>query len=217
MSHRKPSRSVLRGRRGRLVLLAAGGTAAAALAAPAALAPRTVPAAPAAARPVGAVAPVLPVAARDRDGEPYALMTFPRLSVSEPVREGVTESDLWRGVGHYPGTAQAGETGNAVFLGHRTQGAAAFARISALRRGDRIVVRQQDASFTYRVTGRRIISPRTRSVLAPVRFRPGSTPHEAVLTLITCHPKGSDRQRLTVFADLVETTGTPRTAPPAGR
>ncbi|WP_067914628.1 class E sortase [Actinomadura rubrobrunea] len=127
-------------------------------------------------------------------------LTIPRLHARLRVRRGVSQRVLAKGPGYFPGTARPGEIGNMVILGHRTTHSAPFRRLHRLRRGDRLIVSARARRYVYRVDGKRIISARRRSVLAPVPFRPHAEPHARRLTLITCHPPGSDRQRLVVLA-----------------
>ncbi|WP_067480063.1 class E sortase [Actinomadura hibisca] len=149
-------------------------------------------------------------AATVRDEPTYVRLSAPSIALSEPVREGVDEETLYRGVGHYPGTALPGRRGNAVYLGHRTQGHAPFANLDRLHKGDRIVIESLGETFTYRVTQQKIIPPTAQEVLAPVPFRPDETARRSVMTLITCHPKGSDLQRLVIMAALVKRASSPR-------
>ncbi|MDL4773206.1 MULTISPECIES: class E sortase [Thermomonosporaceae] len=135
-------------------------------------------------------------------------LTIARMGLTSTVREGVAARVLTRGVGHYPGTALPGRTGNAVFLGHRTSAPAPFDAIDRLRKGDRVVFRSGSRSYVYRVYASRIIAPGDFSVLAPVPFERGVRPKRAVATLISCYPKGSSAHRIAVFATL---------KPPAGR
>ncbi|MFB4319069.1 class E sortase [Actinomadura sp. 21ATH] len=141
-------------------------------------------------------------------GERIARITISRMKVRGPVREGVTRRVLARGIGHHPRTAMPGEIGNAVLLAHRTTYKAPFRRIGRMRAGDRVTVTAGGRTFVYRAYGKRVISPRKTSVLAPVPFRWGAAPRESVLTLISCHPPGSDRRRLVVLARLEPAAGT---------
>ncbi|MFC6932879.1 class E sortase [Actinomadura yumaensis] len=86
-----------------------------------------------------------------------------------------------------------------------------FRRIDRLRAGDRVRFRVGSRTYVYRVYGRRVIAPTNRTVLAPVPFKPFARPAGKRATLITCHPKGSDAQRLVVLAKL--DTGAPEPRP----
>ncbi len=53
--------------------------------------------------------------------------------------------------------------------------------------------------------GREIVPPTAGEVVAPVPRRPGVAPERQLLTLTTCHPRFSARQRLVLHAVLVTT------------
>jgi sortase A len=148
----------------------------------------------------GAVDPVpLLVEAPPPDGEAFAIIRIPtieRLSEGWAVVEGVTRADLRNGAGHMPSTALPGQPGNAVISGHRTTYGAPFHDLDQLRPGDRIEVETAIGIHAYAVRETVIVRPTEFWV---VQDRPG-----AWLTLTTCHPKFSSRQRMIVFAELVE-------------
>lgn len=160
--------------------------------------------------------PAAPVEAPPLPGDAVALLRLPTLGQEEGhvVVEGVSTADLRRGPGHFPGTAEPGEVGNVVLSGHRTTYGAPFADIDALADGDAVVVETARAVHTYRVTGSQVVAPTAIEVTYPVPGRPGVEPTERLLTLTTCHPRYSARQRLVVSAVLVESV--PRAAPQAG-
>lgn len=141
-------------------------------------------------------------AERARPGERLGSIAVDRISVRAKVLEGVSERVLQRGVGHYPGTARIGERGNTVLLGHRTTHLHPFLHLDDLERGDAIELRASGRTYTYRVTDKRITMPDDRSALEPVPYAPWSPPDGAYVTLITCHPKGSDARRLIVVGRL---------------
>jgi sortase A len=118
--------------------------------------------------------------------------------------EGVDAAKLRQGPGHYPGTAMPGEIGNFVLSGHRTTYSAPFNRIDELRRGDDIVVDARDARYTYRVTRAEVVEPTRMEVIAPVPEHPGERPARPMITLTTCHPEYSARQRLIVYGVLAQ-------------
>lgn len=138
-------------------------------------------------------------------GEAVAVMEFlrdgERVLHAEPlvVVRGVTDDALAKGPGHYPGTASPGAPGNMAIAGHRSTYAAPFANIDQLRPGDEIRVQDtQQRTWTYRVREQRIVEPADTSVIASDPLGDG----RPLLTLTTCHPRYSNRQRLVVFAEL---------------
>ena len=140
-------------------------------------------------------------------GDGMAILRIPRLGrdYAKVVFEGVRTRDLKRGPGHYPGTAMPGQLGNFVVSGHRTTYGAPFGRIDELNVGDLLVVETRDRWYTYRLVNEEIVSPREVAVILPVPHKPGRTPTKALMTLTTCHPKYSARERLISLAELVAT------------
>lgn len=109
---------------------------------------------------------------------------------------------LQRGVGHYLETAMPGEIGNFAMAGHRTTYGKPFNRIAELRDGDVVLIETKDSYFVYRVTGHQIVPPTQVSVLLPVPDQPGAEPTAATLTMTSCHPEFSARERFIVHAEL---------------
>lgn len=171
---------------------------------------------PAAEASAGAVAS--PVAVELGSG--VAVLRIPRLGqgwndAPPVVVEGTAVEDLKKGPGRLVGTAQPGEIGNLVISGHRTTYGAPFADLDQLAPGDAVVVESRDRWYTYRVTGTEIVSPSAVEVTLPVPKQPGVAPTEAVLTLTTCHPRYSARERMVVSAVLEQDSAKADGAPPA--
>jgi sortase A len=127
-------------------------------------------------------------------GEGIAVIQIPKIGVNSVVVEGVEVEDLKKGPGHYPETALPGQLGNVVVSGHRTTYGAPFYRLDELEEGDEIVVFDATGPFRYRVAETKVVEPTQISVIAPSS--------DARLTLTTCHPRFSARQRLIVVAML---------------
>ena len=167
--------------------------------------PTGTPAVPA--PPPSAAPPAAPAAVELGSG--IAVLRIPRLGDwnDRPpvVVEGVTTAHLKKGPGHIPGTALPGEVGNVVLSGHRTTYGAPFERFGELQPGDAVVLETRDTWFTYTVTGTRIVRPTAVEVTYPVPGERGATPTERLLTMTTCHPRFSARQRMVVSAELTAT------------
>lgn len=155
------------------------------------------------ANPVTPVDPALPA-----PGDAIARLKIPSIGVDRVVVEGVGVGELRQGPGHYPGTAIPGSAiGNVGIAGHRTTYGAPFSRLDELVAGSPIDVRTSGGSFRYRVTKVRVVSPDRVDVLATT-----STP---TLTLTTCHPRFSSRERLVITAVLESTPSTDIPADPS--
>ncbi len=165
-------------------------------------------------RPTGA--DPVPVS-NDDLGEGIAVLHVPALADYDPwvVVEGTSVADLMAGPGHIPDTALPGEIGNVVLSGHRTTYGAPFARFGELATGDQVVLETRDRWLSYTITGSQIVAPTAIEVTYPVPGQLGAAPTEQLLTLTTCHPKYSARQRLIVSAVLSEDRAKDD-GPPAG-
>lgn len=139
-------------------------------------------------------------------GDALALLRIPRLGADYQyaIVEGVGPEELRTGPGHLPESAMPGQIGNFVVSGHRTTYAAPFNRIDELRRGDDIVVEAAEARYTYRVVRKTTVDPTDLSVIEPVPEQPKRRPTQAMITMTTCHPKYSARQRLIVYGVLAK-------------
>lgn len=149
-------------------------------------------------------------------GQAIALLRVPAFGEDyvRPVLAGTDGEVLKEGIGHYDGTAMPGEVGNFAVAGHRTTYGAPFNPIEELSVGDPVVVETAQEYFVYRVQSSSVVLPSQVGVIAPVPDRPGETPTTALLTMTTCHPMFSARERYIVHAVLESTT--PRAeGPPA--
>jgi sortase A len=138
-------------------------------------------------------------------GEAFAIVRIPRLGAgyARPVLEGRDHDTLSKGIGHYPGTAMPAQVGNFAISGHRTTYGRPLHNIDKLRKGDVIVVETKASYIVYAVDRDLIVTPDRVEVIAPVPQKPGATAKEAWMTMTSCHPKFSARERYVVFAKLV--------------
>ncbi len=148
-----------------------------------------------------------PVMAEPPHATTFATIQVPRWDgePERPISQGTDRATVLDvlGVGHYEGTAMPGGVGNFSIAGHRTTYAKPFNRITELQVGDPIVIRTTDnAWYVYRVTSTEIVPPTDVQVIAPVPGKPGATPTERMITLTTCHPMFSARERYIVHGVL---------------
>jgi sortase A len=129
-------------------------------------------------------------------GGAWGRLELPRLSVSALIAEGVDARTLGRAVGHLPGSAFPGETGDVALAGHRDT---FFRALEHVRAGDLVHVETPDGRFFYRIEALRIVDANDGDALVSTS-RP-------TLTLVTCHPfdyVGPAPRRLLVHARQVE-------------
>jgi sortase A len=134
-------------------------------------------------------------------GKALAVLDIPKIQLdNKVVVEGVGREELRKGPGHVPSTAAPGQPGAFGISGHRTTYGAPFYRLDELAKGDTITVVTRAAIYTYTVTRTAIVRPVDTQVLDNVRGPNGRL--KPTITLTTCHPRYSARQRLVVFGDL---------------
>ncbi len=128
-------------------------------------------------------------------GDWIGTIKIPKIGVDKIFVEGTGREDLKKGPGHYPGTPLPGQVGNAAIAGHRTTYGQPFFNLDQLEAGDEIVTTSVVGNYTYAVTDKLIVHPEDTFVV-------DNTP-DAQLTLTTCNPKFSARERLVIKAKLV--------------
>jgi sortase A len=141
---------------------------------------------------------VPPLPSETNEGDVIGRIVMPDIGVNKWVVAGATMDMLERGPGLFANTALPGQLGNSAIAGHRTSYGAPFSRIDQLDPGDDITVVTPRGSFTYAVTETKIVPATAVEVLDTV------DPEKATLTLVSCHPKWTSRERIVVFADLVD-------------
>ncbi len=130
-------------------------------------------------------------------GDSLTRIVIPDIKVDVVVVEGTTASALRAGAGHYADTPLPCEIGNVAIAGHRTTYGRPFHNVDQLKVGQEITLETPIGTCTYEINQEPFpVSPNALEVVA-------NTPDEATLTLTTCHPKGSARQRLIIKATLV--------------
>jgi sortase A len=134
-------------------------------------------------------------------GEWIGTIQIPRIGLDKVFVEGTGREDLKKGPGHYPGTPLPGQVGNAAIAGHRTTYGQPFFDLDKLAPGDEIVTTSIVGTYTYEVRETLVVQPEDVHVV-------DNTP-DAQLTLTTCNPKFSARERLVVKAVLVPARSSP--------
>ncbi len=125
----------------------------------------------------------------------FGIVEIPKIGLVHPIFEGLDESHIHWGPGHWPGSAQPGQAGNAVFAGHRVTHTRPFLDIDLLVPGDQMTFKTNDGTAIYEVTEHLIVTPDDTWISQPTT--------DATVTLFACHPKHSARQRYVVRGKLV--------------
>ena len=130
------------------------------------------------------------------EGDNIGSLTIPSLKQKLPIIQGTGVKELKKGVGHFIQSVLPGEKDNCVFSGHNDT---VFRQIGSLKIGDQLIVQTSVGTFTYEVSGTRIVHEDDKTVIVP-------TDH-AVLTMTTCYPfitAGYSPDRYIVSASLVK-------------
>ena len=140
------------------------------------------------------------------EGSPVTRIQIPRLHVDTVVVQGTSNQALAAGAGHYPQTPlPCSSTGNVGIAGHRTMNGHPFQGLDQLAPGDKVTLITPFQSCTYQLVATvdghanpYVTDPNDWTVIAQTA--------QPMLTLSTCTPEGTARQRLVARAVLVSTT-----------
>jgi sortase A len=151
-------------------------------------------------------------------GDPLGRIQVPAAGVDWIFVQGTEREDLSKGPGHYPSTPLPGQVGNAAIAGHRTTHGAPFYNIDRVRArtadqpGDFIVTETLIGTHVFEVIEQRIVTPSDTWVAGPMtlsehqlnRRELGLDPTKSYLTLTSCHPRYSARERIVILAELID-------------
>lgn len=121
------------------------------------------------------------------------------------VVEGTSPAALRAGAGHYPGTPLPGDEGNVAIAGHRTTFGRPFNHLDEMHPGSLVILETPFARYTY-VAVQPFASHANPWVVSPTDY--GVVANQKgvhLLTLTTCNPKGSARERLVLRLELTTT------------
>lgn len=138
-------------------------------------------------------------------GSPLTRIVVPAIDLSTVVVSGTSPAALRAGAGHYPSTPLPGAEGNVAIAGHRTTYGRPFNRADELVPGDEIWLLTPVGDHRYVVSEPDPEIGENPWITHPDDWGVVAASDESLLTLTTCHPKGSAQQRLIVRAELAET------------
>lgn len=123
-------------------------------------------------------------------------LVIPKLNMREIVHEGRDISTLRQGVWRIPTSSTPDKGGNTIMAGHRFtyDGQAVFYNLDKVATDDSLTVYWQGKRYDYKVIMINEVPPTDESLIAPT--------NESVLTIYTCTPLWSAKNRLVVTAEL---------------
>lgn len=138
-------------------------------------------------------------------GAPIGRLKIPAIGVNTVVVQGATLENLKSGAAHYEETPLPGDSGNVAIAGHRTTYGKPFHDLDKLGPGDRAILETPSGPYVYEMVNPFDghanpwpVDPGAMEVIGP-------TPENS-LTLFTCEPIGSARQRLIARFKLVDSS-----------
>jgi len=121
-------------------------------------------------------------------------LTILSANINHYVVFGVEDEKLEYGPGYIVGTSLPGTGGNFAIAGHRTTYGAPFGNLDRVQLGETIIFQTNTNEYKYKVVDVQIVSPTDNFVLENFG--------DDRITLTTCHPKFSAKQRLIVVGQL---------------
>lgn len=125
-------------------------------------------------------------------------LVIPQLFIDAPIQEGKTIAAAAKGPWHKPQSSTPDAGGNMVIAGHRFtyRNQSVFYHLDKLAPGDRLAIYWQGTAYHYIVTTTKVVKATETSIEAPTG--------DNRLTLYTCTPLWSAKDRLVVTAKRVE-------------
>ena len=121
-------------------------------------------------------------------------LTILSANINHYVVFGATSKKLEYGPGYILGTSLPGTGGNFAIAGHRTTYGAPFGNLDRVQVGETIIFQTNTNQYKYKIIEVKIVSPEDNYVLENYG--------DDRITLTTCHPKFSAKQRLIVIGQL---------------
>jgi sortase A len=144
------------------------------------------------------------VAVAPANAQKFGILYVPRFGSTweRPIAQGVGVADVLDkiGVGHYPGSAMPGQVGNFAIAAHRHAYGGGFENLHLLHVGDHVYIGTKDGWYEYTFRDIQYVQPSQVNVLLPVPMEPGVAPVNRILTMTTCNPFFSTRERMIAYA-----------------
>lgn len=125
-------------------------------------------------------------------------LVLPTIQLDEEVYEGAKFWTLSKGLWRRPNTSTPDKGGNTVIVGHRFtyNGPAQFYHLDKIKVGDKFPLYWEGVEYDYEVIDISVVSALALEVEAPTE--------DPILTLYTCTPLWSAKDRLVIKSRLIE-------------
>lgn len=127
-------------------------------------------------------------------------LVIPSIGIDMPILEGPDQRVLDRGgIWRIPNSSNPARGGNTVLSGHRWQylppSSMTLYLLDKVKDGEPVIVYWRGQEYDYVITGREIVNPDRVDILNPTA--------EPRLTIFTCTPVFSTKQRLVLYGQLI--------------
>lgn len=143
--------------------------------------------------------PVQLISAEKREDYQNGQLTIaiPKLEINAAVVKGTSVELLKKGPGLYESSPLPNlANGNVCIAGHRTTYGAWFRNVDQLKEGDEIILDYNGVKYTYQVQRVFIVDKKDWTVIESQDY--------PAITLTSCHPLRSSKQRIVVRGKLIE-------------
>lgn len=125
-------------------------------------------------------------------------LVIPQMGLDAVINEGRYASTLQKGLWHRPLTSTPDKGGNTVIVGHRFtyRGPAIFYHLDKLKANDKFAVLWGGKRYDYKVREVKIVEPTAVQI--------ENNTKDPILTLYTCTPMWTAKQRLVIVSDLIQ-------------
>lgn len=150
--------------------------------------------------------PAVPAEVAEGSGA-WGILYVPRLGEewSVPIADGVSLDVINDGVvGRYPSSPRPGEDGNLAVAGHRQTNGSILWDMDQVVPGDTMYVQTANGWWVYETVQNHIVMPSAVEVLDPDPMNPGGPVNGQWLTVTTCHPLYTTRERMVTHAQFVD-------------
>ncbi len=137
---------------------------------------------------------------QDLPKPPNKHLVIPGIQLDGEVFEGASARTLDMGIWRRPKTSTPDKGGNTVLVAHRFvyTGTAPFYHLDKMKKGDKFALFWDRVEYDYEVTDIKVV--------APTAIEIENNTSEPTLTLYTCTPMWTAKQRLVIVAKLISET-----------